>query len=143
MSMFVELFALAIESTLTMVMSADEKTGRMTIHVIPKPKKESSEAALSKPLSLTATPAEFDTGFVTALKDFREARQSLAEQAEATCEYLEAAKEAQTKKVGVAVTKAAQSVSTPPQPTATAPKTTQNATAAESASEEFDLFGEA
>ena len=56
MTMFEELFALATSATLTMVLSADEKTGRMTINVIPKPKKDVDEAALTKALSLTATP---------------------------------------------------------------------------------------
>jgi len=41
MTMFEELFALATGATLTMVLSADEKTGRMTINVIPKPKRMS------------------------------------------------------------------------------------------------------
>jgi PRTRC genetic system protein E len=91
MTMFEELFALATSATLTMVLSADEKTGRMTINVIPKPKKDVDEAALTKALSLTATPAEFDAGFVDVLKGYREVRQSLAEQAEATQEVLQAA----------------------------------------------------
>ena len=43
MTMFEELFALATSATLTMVLSADEKTGRMTINVIPKPKKDADE----------------------------------------------------------------------------------------------------
>ena len=40
MTMFEELYALATSTTLTMLLSADEKTGRMTINVIPKPKKD-------------------------------------------------------------------------------------------------------
>jgi PRTRC genetic system protein E len=150
MSMFEELYALAVESTLTMQMSADEKTGRMTIHVIPKPKKETDEAALSRPLSLTALPAEFDAGFVTALKDFRQARQSLAEQAEATLEVLAAAKNTQTKKAGDAVAKATRpapstaqpaSPSTPPAP---AQKEEQGTPAAAvGVSSDIDLFGQA
>ncbi len=106
MTMFEELFALATGATLTMVLSADEKTGRMTINVIPKPKKDANEPALTKALSLTATPAEFDAGFVDVLKEYREVRQSLAEQAEATQEVLQAAKAASAKKAGEAMTKA-------------------------------------
>mgnify|MGYP003408286318 CR=1 FL=1 len=106
MTMFEELYALATGATLTMVLSADEKTGRMTINVIPKPKKDANEPALTKALSLTATPAEFDAGFVDVLKDYREVRQSLAEQAEATQEVLQAAKAASAKKAGEAMTKA-------------------------------------
>ncbi|NTV70062.1 MAG: PRTRC system protein E [Azonexaceae bacterium] len=106
MTMFEELYALATGATLTMVLSADEKTGRMTINVIPKPKKDANEPALTKALSLTATPAEFDAGFVDVLKGYREIRQSLAEQAEATQEVLQAAKAASAKKAGEAMTKA-------------------------------------
>jgi PRTRC genetic system protein E len=106
MTMFEELFALATGATLTMVLSADEKTGRMTINVIPKPKKDVDEPVLTKALSLTATPAEFDAGFVDVLKDYREIRQSLAEQAEATQEVLQAAKVASAKKAGEAMSKA-------------------------------------
>ena len=106
MTMFEELFVLATSATLTMVLSADEKTGRMTINVIPKPKKDADEPALTKALSLTATPAEFDAGFVDVLKGYREIRQSLAEQAEATQEVLQAAKVASAKKAGEAMSKA-------------------------------------
>jgi len=123
MTMFEELFALATSATLTMVLSADEKTGRMTINVIPKPKKDADEPALTKALSLTATPAEFDAGFVDALKDYREVRQSLAEQAEATQEVLQAAKAASAKKAGEAMTKAVKPAPAPA--TTKAPVTAQ------------------
>lgn len=107
MTMFEELQALATGATLTMIVSADEKTGRMTVHVIPKPKKDVDEPALTKALSLTATPADFDAGFIEALRGYRECRQSLAEQAESTKEVLEAAKLASVKKAGDAAAKAA------------------------------------
>ena len=107
MTMFEELFALACSATLTMTVSADEKSGRMTLNVIPKPKQDAGEAALSKPLSLTATPQEFDTGFIDALRGYREVRHSLAQQAEATKEVIEAAKAASVKKASDATTKAA------------------------------------
>ena len=107
MTMFEELHALAISATLTMIVSADEKTGRMTVHVIPKPKKDVDEPALTKALSLTATPQELDAGFIEALRGYREVRHSLAEQAEATKEVLEAAKLASVKKAGDAASKAA------------------------------------
>ena len=123
MTMFEELFALATSATLTMVLSADEKTGRMTINVIPKPKKDVDEAALTKALSLTATPAEFDAGFVDVLKGYREIRQSLAEQAEATQEVLQAAKAASAKKAGEAMTKAVKHA--PADATTKAPGTVQ------------------
>ncbi|MCU7369524.1 PRTRC system protein E [Paucibacter sp. O1-1] len=107
MTMFEELFALACSATLTMTVSADEKSGRMTLNVIPKPKQDAGEAALSQPLSLTAMPQEFDTGFINALRGYREVRHSLAQQAEATKEVIEAAKAASVKKASDATTKAA------------------------------------
>lgn len=110
MTMFEELYALATGTTLTLVLSTDEKTGRMTINVIPRPKKDVDEPALTKELSLTATPAEFDAGFVDVLKGYREVRQSLTEQAEATQEVLQAAKAASAKKAGEAMAKAAKPV---------------------------------
>lgn len=57
-------------------------------------------------MSLTATPQEFDAGFIDALRGYREVRQSLAQQAEATKEVLEAAKAASVKKASDATTKA-------------------------------------
>lgn len=106
MSMFQELFSLAAGASLTLTLSADAKTGRMTINVIPRPHKDGDEPALAKALSLTATPQEFDEGFVAALRGYREARQSLADQVEATREVLEAAKQASVKKATDANTKA-------------------------------------
>ena len=98
MSMFEELFALASHATLTLIVSADAASGRMTVSVIPKPKDDNGEAALRQPLSLTATPHEFDAEFLDALRDYREVRASLADQAAATKEVLEAAKSASVKK---------------------------------------------
>jgi PRTRC genetic system protein E len=106
MTMFEELFALATSASLTMTISADHKAGRMTINVIPRPSKDADEPALAKALSLTATPQEFDEGFVAALQGYREVRQSLADQVEATKEVLEAAKLASVKKAADASTKA-------------------------------------
>lgn len=119
MTMFEELHALASSATLTMIVSADDKSGRMTVHVIPKPKKDVDEPALTKALSLTATPQEFDAGFVEALRGYREVRHSLAEQAEATKEVLEAAKLASVKKAGDAASKASRPATSKPglQPT--------------------------
>lgn len=106
MTMFEELFALAASASLTMTISADHKTGRMTINVVPRPVKDADEPALTKALSLTATPQEFDGGFLAALQGYREVRQSLADQVEATKEVLEAAKVASVKKATDASTKA-------------------------------------
>ena len=43
MTMFEELFALACSATLTMTVSADEKSGRLTVNVIPKPRQDAGE----------------------------------------------------------------------------------------------------
>jgi PRTRC genetic system protein E len=118
MTMFEELFALATSVSLTLTISADPKAGRMTINVIPRPNKDADEPALTKALSLTATPQEFDDGFVAALQGYREVRQSLADQVEATKEVLEAAKLASVKKAADASTKAPADRASP----ATSPK---------------------
>jgi PRTRC genetic system protein E len=106
MTMFQELYALATSATLTMIVSADEKSGKLTISVLPKPKKEVGEVALTKDLTLTATPEEFDAEFVQALQGYREVRASLMQQAEATREVLEAAKSMAAKKATDTMTKA-------------------------------------
>ena len=113
MTMFTELYALATTATLSMVISADEKRGTLTISVMPKPKKDFGESALTKDLTLTATPAEFDGGFVAALRGYRETRAALMEQAEATKEVLQAAKEAVAKKAAEATTKASRPTAKP------------------------------
>jgi PRTRC genetic system protein E len=113
MTMFTELYALATTATLSMVISADEKRGTLTISVMPKPKKDIGESALTKDLTLTATPAEFDSGFVAALNGYRETRAALIEQAEATKEVLQAAKEAAAKKAAEATTKASKPATKP------------------------------
>lgn len=113
MPMFEELFALARHATLTLIVSADAASGRMTVSVIPKPKDDSGEAALRQPLSLTATPQEFDADFLAALRDYREVRSSLAEQAAATKEVLEAAKSVSVKKASEAVSKASTPATAP------------------------------
>ena len=123
MTMFEELFALACSATLTMTVRADEKSGRLTVNVIPKPRQDAGEAALTQPLSLMATPQEFDAGFIEALCGYRVARQSLAQQAEATKEVIEAAKAASVKKASEATVKAGatKAAAAKPAPAPTAP----------------------
>lgn len=106
MTLFHQLFQLAQSATLTMTISADDKDGRMTINVVPKPKADLKEPALTTPLSLTATPDEFDADFVRVLSTYHAKRQSLAEQADATNEVLDAAKQASAKRGATAVAKA-------------------------------------
>ncbi|AEB85634.1 MULTISPECIES: PRTRC system protein E [Comamonadaceae] len=160
MTMFEELFALACSATLTMTVSADEKSGRLTVNVIPKPRQDAGEPGLTQPLSLTATPQEFDAGFIEALRGYREVRQSLAQQAEATKEVIEAAKAASVKKASDATVKAGASKSVPAKPV-TAPAVSASDSAADdeeegdasqapaagavpataTGSDSFDLFG--
>lgn len=121
MTMFRELYALAMTATLTMIVSADEKTAKLTISVLPKPRKDVGEPALTKDLTLTASPEDFDAGFVAALQGYREVRDSLTEQAEATREVLEAAKSVSAKKATEAMMKASKSATAAqpaPSPTA-------------------------
>lgn len=106
MSMFNELYELARSATLTMTISADEPSGKLTINIIPKPKKEVDMEALSTPLCLTAVPEEFETGFCEALRGFSAAHRSLAEQAESASELLNAAKAESQRKTTEAVAKA-------------------------------------
>lgn len=159
MTMFEELFALACGATLTMTVSADERSGRLTVNVIPKPRQDAGEAALAQPLSLAATPQEFDAGFIEALRGYREVRQSLAQQAEATREVIEAAKAASVKKASDATVKAGASkaVAAKPAPATSAPVSGDGvddeeddavptaiagaATATAVGGESFDLFG--
>ncbi|EER62159.1 conserved hypothetical protein [Acidovorax delafieldii 2AN] len=159
MTMFEELFALACSATLTMTVSADEKSGRLTVNVIPKPRQDAGEAALTQPLSLTATPQEFDAGFIEALRGYREVRQSLAQQVEATKEVIEAAKAASVKKASDATVKvgASKTIAAKPAPATTASvsgdaadeeedaaaqtATAEAATASAAGGESFDLFG--
>jgi PRTRC genetic system protein E len=105
--MFKELFELARASgPLTMAVSADTPPGQMTVVVIPKAGDAKDEPALATPLSLTATPEEFDADFNTVLASYRGQRQSLAEQVAATNEVLAAAREAAVQKGSKAATKA-------------------------------------
>jgi len=120
MTMFRELYALAMTATLTLIVSADEKTAKLTISVLPKPRKDMGEPALTKDLTLTASPEDFDAGFVAALQGYREVRDSLTEQAEATREVLEAAKSVSAKKATEAMTKASKSAAAKPAPSPTA-----------------------
>ena len=106
MSMFKELFQMALGATLSLTISADEKRGQLTINVIPKPKNDAGEAALSEPVTLTATPEEFDAEFIGILGRYRGARASLSEQAQVTLELLDAAKAASAKKGTTAVARA-------------------------------------
>lgn len=113
MTLFCELYAMARTCSLSMLVTADTGSGKLTVHVLPKPKPSSdahadtgAEMALTQPLCLTATPEEFDQDFVAALRSYRECHHSLTEQAQATCDLLKAAQDASAKKAASAVNKA-------------------------------------
>lgn len=107
MTMFSELYELARSATLVLTIDADERNGALSINVIPKPKGDATDPALSTPLALRAPPAEFDRDFVTVLRAFRGSYTDLAKQAATTTELLEAAKKASAKTGTSAVAKAA------------------------------------
>lgn len=114
MTVFSELYAMAKTCSLSMLVTADASTGKLTVNVLPKPKPGAlanseagaQEATLTQPLCLTATPEEFDQDFVAALRTYRECHQSLAQQTQATCDLLKAAKDASANKAAAAVGKA-------------------------------------
>ncbi|RZT29090.1 PRTRC system protein E [Cupriavidus agavae] len=103
--MFTELAPLvraADKVVLTLSMSGDA----MTVVVMPVIK-NAADAALTTPLSLTATPAELDAEFAATLTGVTASHRSLAEQAEATKSILDAAKSTQSSKATKALAKAA------------------------------------
>lgn len=121
MTMFNELRELARSGPINMIISADPDGLRMTINVIPSPPRAGlNEPALSQALSLTATPDEFDQGLIAALRGYHAARHSLAQQAEATHEVLQAAQAASVKKASTAASKASRKAAPPAATTASA-----------------------
>ena len=59
MTMFEELFALACSTTLTMTVSAAEKSGRLTVNVISKAKPDAAEPVEDHVVSILAIDAEW------------------------------------------------------------------------------------
>ena len=105
--MFKDLFPLAAQGAFSLLLSADEASGLMTVVVVPKHSECGKDVpALAMPLKLKAAPDELDTGFVQAVLSYSTHRASLDEQVAATNEVIEAAKAASVKKGAEAVTKA-------------------------------------
>lgn len=103
--MFTELMPLVRASdkvVLTLTMQGDT----MSVVVMPVIK-DAADPALTRPLMLSATPAELDAEFAAAVTSVTEAHRSLAEQAEATRSILDAAKSTQSSKATKALAKAA------------------------------------
>lgn len=80
--MFTFLHALAKRATL-MITVAREGDDLLRVNVTPVPTDTKSGANLPTPLSLLATPAEFDADFETALATWQAPKRSLVEQAQA------------------------------------------------------------
>jgi PRTRC genetic system protein E len=89
--MFTELFPLTINTRLAMLITADAEQGLMTISVMPRPTQDAS-VKLTTDLTLTATPEEFDTGFIEALSGYRAELLPLLEQAAAASRAIQAEK---------------------------------------------------
>lgn len=91
MGMFTELYPLATSTRLAMLVTADAERGLMTISVMPQPAKDAAVKVTSD-LTLTATPEEFDAGFVTALTGYRADIVPLLEQAAAASRAIQTEK---------------------------------------------------
>lgn len=79
--MFTSLHALAKQATL-MITIAAEGDGQLRVNVTPMPFDDKAKSQLPKPLSLLATPAEFDADFSAALATWQAPKRSLVQQAE-------------------------------------------------------------
>ena len=102
--MFTQLQELLKDCASVNLILAMNKNGTLSVTVLPKPKATGEDAAaLSTPLSLTATAAELDEGFVQILSEYVGTHQSLSEQMENTKAILEAAKTESQKKATTAI----------------------------------------
>ncbi|HBZ07489.1 MAG TPA: hypothetical protein DEP03_14310, partial [Massilia sp.] len=80
--MFTSLHELAKKATL-MITIAAEGDEQLRVNVTPVPFDTKAKANLPQPLSLVASPAEFDADFGTALLTWHAPKRSLIEQAQA------------------------------------------------------------
>jgi len=104
--MFKQLQALLKNGGSINMLIAANKDGTLSVTVLPKPSKTGDDtAALSTPLSLTATADELDAEFVTLLSNYVGSHESLAEQIENTNAILEAAKKESQKKATTSISK--------------------------------------
>ena len=79
--MFSILHALAKQATL-MITIAAEGDDELRVNVTPVPADTKTKAKLPQPLSLRATPAEFDADFIAALATWQAPKRSLLQQAQ-------------------------------------------------------------
>lgn len=80
--MFSHLHELAKKTTL-MITIASEGDDQLRVNVTPVPFDTKAKATLPQPLSLVASPAEFDADFAAALTTWHAPKRSLIEQAQA------------------------------------------------------------
>jgi PRTRC genetic system protein E len=96
MGLFNELYTLTKERRFAMLVSSDHDTGLLTISIMPRALNE-TDARYCKDLTLTASPADFDSDFVAAINDYRSTISPLLEQAKhANAAIAEAATTIQT-----------------------------------------------
>jgi PRTRC genetic system protein E len=95
--MFAQLASIA-KSTMIQIIITAEGDDQLRVNVLPKAV-EGQNAAMSTPLSMVATPAELDEGFVDILTKWRDKRVSLSEQFENTQLVMEAAQKESLEKV--------------------------------------------
>jgi PRTRC genetic system protein E len=79
--MFTSLHALAKQATL-MITIAAEGDDLVRVNVAPVPADTKSKAKLPQPLSLLATPAEFDADFIAVLATWQAPKRTLLQQAQ-------------------------------------------------------------
>jgi PRTRC genetic system protein E len=79
--MFTTLHELAKKATL-MITIATEGDGQLRVNVTPMPFDTKAKANLPQPLSLLATPTEFDADFIAALSTWQAPKRSLLQQAQ-------------------------------------------------------------
>jgi len=99
MSLFSELFALTKSRRFAMIVSSNHDTGLMTISVMPRALNE-ADGQYCKDLTLTATPSDFDTDFVSAISHYRGKIAPLLEQAKEAASAID--KTAQSAKTATA-----------------------------------------
>lgn len=120
--MFPAIYELAKTTTLTMLISANQKDGTLTVCVKPTQRK-GQEGALTHELTLTATPDEFEQSFPECLTTYATQHKSLVDQTAATTAVLEAAKQAQVAKGTKATTAATKTPSPTHSDVAASPQT--------------------
>ncbi len=87
--MFRQLYDFACTTRLSLLVSADPATGRLTLCVTPLAAGDGTVPQLAEPLQMCATPEEFDVDFVTALRTYTSVCVPLLEQAQQSAKALE------------------------------------------------------